>query len=374
MTSSDPRLQYLRRYADGVATSDDVKELENAIASDIVFRQLVVEYLHIDSGLEEFAVEREERTNKPTPHRSDSVEFSVPHTHVSRRSWLAAATAIAASAFGVLMWRRKGPQGPGQSVLVLESTHPSLRAGQRKSLQALQWATGEARLKLSSNVILRVSAPLDLELIDAMHVLVKHGKVLADVGENGTGFTIDTLNARVIDLGTRFGVDARNEQWTDVVVFSGSVELHDPNDEASKMPIARLVQGQAVSMREKRQLARIHSIVGGADPDDWSSQDASGSKLISQVTDNIIGDSDWFFYRIQPAAMRPGAIVHVDRPHTWESVQGKEFPGSLMGADLVQTFRGARRMRRLELDIHFKSRAELFVLMPERGEKPDWEV
>ena len=55
MNARDPRLEAFQRYADGTATREDVAQVERAILEDAEFRQLVVEYLHLDSAMEEFA-------------------------------------------------------------------------------------------------------------------------------------------------------------------------------------------------------------------------------------------------------------------------------------------------------------------------------
>ncbi|MDZ4850266.1 MAG: FecR family protein [Pirellulaceae bacterium] len=371
--ANEPRLELLKRYVDGVASPKEVVLLEQAIKEDSAFRIMVVEYMHIDSALEAMSVAEDSTFDLHAFIPNAPVTSARSRRLRSPISWLVATAVTAAAAFALLTWWNV-PKDRGVRMQVMESTSRSLQADTQIRIHSLQLAEGEVRLKLASDVVVRVSSPSKLQFLNTMHLSVLYGKVTADVGEHGKGFIIDTPNTRVVDLGTRFGVDARGDGSTDVVVFSGVVELHELGANTNSTPIIRLEQGQAVSLREQRQLARIDSIIGSANPEEWSRGDVSSQGLITSVTDNVAGEADWFFHRIQPNALRPGAFVHVDRPHTWEAVQGEDFPSSLLDADLVQTFRGARRIRRLELELRFSRPGLLYLLMPDRGERPDWLV
>ena len=58
-----------------------------------------------------------------------------------------------------------------------------------------------------------------------MHVFFEEGIATFQVPESAKGFTVDTADAEVIDLGTAFGLTKRIGEETDVCVFEGEVEV-----------------------------------------------------------------------------------------------------------------------------------------------------
>ena len=48
----------------------------------------------------------------------------------------------------------------------------------------------------------------------------------AHVEKGAEGFTVETPRTTVVDLGTDFGIDVSDHGSTDVVVFTGAVDLH----------------------------------------------------------------------------------------------------------------------------------------------------
>jgi hypothetical protein len=82
--------------------------------------------------------------------------------------------------------------------------------------------SGIARLAFS-NVTVTIEGPVDFELIDAAACRVNAGRAFAKVEPGGEGFRIDSPHASFVDLGTVFGVHVREEDDTELYVFSGVV-------------------------------------------------------------------------------------------------------------------------------------------------------
>lgn len=97
-------------------------------------------------------------------------------------------------------------------------SRPSMNAG---SVLALTF--GFAELRLSNQVRLVLEAPVRLRLESERRVRLESGRVVAEVPPAARGFTIDTPPARVVDLGTEFGVGVREDGATEVQVFRGEV-------------------------------------------------------------------------------------------------------------------------------------------------------
>ncbi|MEK0447722.1 MAG: hypothetical protein RLZZ399_3043 [Verrucomicrobiota bacterium] len=260
------------------------------------------------------------------------------------------------------------PHGVLVDVVAAQDIQPSiLKQSESKRLTVLKMDQGGATLRLPSGVLLEMVAPFEIRFFDSMHVRVVRGRVTADVGEKGKGFVLDTPHTRVVDLGTRFGVDASNHLHTDVVVFQGKVELYEG---AQKPKVATLTKGEGVRVENSRRMSRIVSLNGLDDSDSWIK---SGTLLqrstISAVSDNLSGKQPSLrnFYRIVPAGLRDGSMAFADEEDRWQKV-----PPALVGADLVRPFAIDAFNWWLKLSVTIERPSELFVFVDMRNPVPDW--
>jgi ferric-dicitrate binding protein FerR (iron transport regulator) len=248
-------------------------------------------------------------------------------------------------------------------------TQASLREHERAQMESLDLRSGEAHLRLSSDVKLVLSGPTALRFIDPMHATVLRGKVTVDVGPRGKGFILDTPVTRVVDLGTQFGVEAQPDGHTDVMVIKGNIELFG-RDGARRT--AKLEQGEAVRVDAKEAPSRIVNITGSLRPGEWSTQPPPSDCNIVSMNDNFGASEGYHFYRIVPRGFKPGAVVYTNRPYVWEAPPGQAFPSSLADADVVQTFFGEFNHTDYAIQIVVARPTELFVIMPQRGLPPAW--
>jgi len=61
--------------------------------------------------------------------------------------------------------------------------------------------------------------------------MLNFGKLVASVPPGAEGFTIDYNGGKVVDIGTEFGIDVKENGDTEVGVFDGLVEMHLPDHE-----------------------------------------------------------------------------------------------------------------------------------------------
>ena len=108
-----------------------------------------------------------------------------------------------------IVWQR-----PNESIAL----HSHVSAG-----HVLQLTRGEMRLTYGSGVELRLLGPAEFVVGPAGGRLVRGG-VRAVVPEKGRGFTIETPNGKVVDLGTEFGVAVDDFGVSEVNVFQGMVD------------------------------------------------------------------------------------------------------------------------------------------------------
>jgi ferric-dicitrate binding protein FerR (iron transport regulator) len=114
--------------------------------------------------------------------------------------------------------------------LRLSSALPAWNAGERLQLTNLKIDSGEVDVKLDSGVTLSLEGPFHAEFENSGSMQLFHGKMSAEVDEKGKGFTVRTATSEVVDLGTRFGISAKADGETDVVVFEGEVKVRRKNN------------------------------------------------------------------------------------------------------------------------------------------------
>jgi hypothetical protein len=109
-------------------------------------------------------------------------------------------------------------------------------------LGKLALVEGIATLKFKSGATVTMEAPTTLEILTAMHCRLIEGTLTAEVPEPAHGFTIDTPDIKVVDLGTKFGVTASSTGDSQVRVFQGQVEIGEWKDGKMK----RLTEGKGM--------------------------------------------------------------------------------------------------------------------------------
>ncbi len=84
---------------------------------------------------------------------------------------------------------------------------------------------GFVELTFSNNETVVVEAPTKFSLRTPDSIFLHHGQVYATVPKEAIGFTIDTENAKIVDLGTEFGVYSDINGNTDLHVLKGKTQL-----------------------------------------------------------------------------------------------------------------------------------------------------
>ena len=117
-----------------------------------------------------------------------------------------------------------------------------LRNGSTLSLQS-----GLIQVTFESGAKMIVEGPAQFTLVSNMEADFQVGRMTSYCPPSAHGFTVQTPEATVVDLGTEFGVDVANDGKTEVHVFSGEVVSWNKNPQASKI-------------REKVHLTKNHSV------------------------------------------------------------------------------------------------------------------
>ena len=104
-----------------------------------------------------------------------------------------------------------------------ESEQPSLNSPITSG--RLRLRSGLIRLTYRHGVVLSLKGPADFEVRSTNHSILHRGQLAAYVPPGAEGFQVDSPNAKVVDLGTEFGITVDDRGETQLSVFDGKVEL-----------------------------------------------------------------------------------------------------------------------------------------------------
>lgn len=201
------------RYAEGTASPEDVRQLDDLLAADAGLRRTFLEILTIDAALEKWATAAE---GTLPPVRRPGLRFVPP--------W-AAAILVAVGIGGLLTglaWRQGG-QTPVASVIRQIGEHDAFRSGRLAVARRYELAAGMLEVMTATGVKVVFEAPATFVFESSQRVQLLRGRVAADVPPSGKGFTVVTPSGDAVDLGTSFGVAVGEAGESQVHVFEGEV-------------------------------------------------------------------------------------------------------------------------------------------------------
>ena len=124
----------------------------------------------------------------------------------------------------------------------------AIRSGQHVKPSQLSIDRGLVRLDFVNGATVAVEGPAKIEVVDETRVVLLGGVITATIPESAIGFVVDTGTARVVDLGTAFGVSVGDDGTTDVCVFEGEVTVRRKGSSAGQPALVR--EGEAVRASE----------------------------------------------------------------------------------------------------------------------------
>lgn len=282
MNASDPRLEWVRQYAEGSASVEVTAQLETALQQDAELRTLLLDYLNVDAALNEVFAYQQPLAQSPARGKVKAASMS------KKWSPYAAAAALVLFAAGwfsvhsfsqpwAVVVRSAGAQLDG-----LWQDIPTKLRGEN-----IELTKGALELVTARGAKVVVEAPASFRFESAGYLRLIRGKVAADVPPSAKGFTVITPDGNAVDLGTRFGVDVPLNGSSEVHVFQGEV-IAQPKGTVSKQSLRG---GEALSMgsgtgtaRELRSSAFIQpdempSLTAGLAAGQWSKAESALTSL-----------------------------------------------------------------------------------------------
>lgn len=373
-------------YAAGVIDADGFRELESALRSDAKFRREFIEYMNLDSAISDLAA-----LSDTEFAAINSEHAAIPESlaTLERSPWrrLGIVPGLAAVVFLIsgLVWFSPANdlEVPTAAFTVevvsldaaeLAGIDRKVQVGDRLTLNRIRLQSGAIQVRLDSGVVLDLSGPLDATLESSMRLRLAHGRLNADVGESGQGFTIVTDHGEIIDLGTRFGVDVSGDEAR-VAVFDGQVKV-EPQGDAQTGRSLNVFEGEGIRLRKGRQPGRLSAVWLSQGKHRFSASDASS--IVADVTDNEKTDGLHRFYCIIAGGMHDGTIAYTTHASTprpdvvWKAAEGEMFPSELLGADVVCPFHIDRQKPSLTISLQIAQAADVYIMQDMRRKPSAW--
>ncbi len=219
-----------------------------------------------------------------------------------------------------------------------------------------------------------VFGPADFEITSATSIKCRRGRVTTLVDHRGKGFSIETPQAKVVDLGTQFGLQISDRGETEVVVFQGSIDLsYAPRRDAADASGRRMQQGDGLLLKNSGEIERLVSVQRNSF---MSTPKVAGLRpvepVIGDVRDNIRKADSIKSYQIVRGGLEEDCLAFVDRFHQWNGVDAKGMPQFLQGADYIMPFNDDKFVKGLELKVKLLRPATLYVFLDNNMAVPSW--
>ena len=130
----------------------------------------------------------------------------------------------------------------------------------------LELVAGVVEIKFDGGARMLVEAPAEFELMTPASAKLNHGRLVGFVSPDSTdlGLTIETAAAKIVDLGTEFGVSVPlGDEPTDVHVFQGAVEMQSQpssSPESKRQELLRLEAGSSASADSAGTITRLANL------------------------------------------------------------------------------------------------------------------
>ena len=328
---NDRIAELMGRYADGVATPEEIGELDNALRGDAMLRREFLRYMNVEAVL------------CSPPHTLRIVKPAVSVRNRIWSRWVAAAAAVLTAAF--LMWRHTTqPAALPPAFATLEAatdavwadpnTDLALRAGELPT-GALRLESGTAQFRFTDGAMMILTGPASVRIPERKRVFVEGGRIFVRCPSPESRLTVGTIATEIVDLGTEFAVESRADQTTFVAVLSGEVEV-------GRSGSRKLRKGEAVEVRGDGQLIvrplahEDFAALLGVSPSGNALRTAP-NQLRDPGFENGIAGTDWSGTEPNlshvPGAGRSGAAVRIDSNELahWPQCRQKLATGDIAG-------------------------------------------
>lgn len=251
--------EQIQRYLDGLATAEEVQQLQNILLTQPDSRRLFADLANLDAALAEQAA----GWDSPVQAKSAKpLRTSISHL------WLAAAATLALCITGTWWWQSSNAvhatvaHGIGSSVF---------SEGMQIHGAAYEMEAGTVEFITARGAKVVIEAPASFRFENGQRLRLERGRVAADVPPSAKGFTVVTPTGQAVDLGTQFGVDVPQQGQAEIHVFKGEVIAQSSKGGKSHS----LKDGQAYSLESGAGASREIRSAAFIQPDEMPALQAA---------------------------------------------------------------------------------------------------
>ncbi|GAA5497055.1 hypothetical protein Rhal01_03243 [Rubritalea halochordaticola] len=221
----------VQKLVDGDISPQEFDFLQDQMEANPSVRELYYDYVSLEQGLQFRLARKAQQSGLAGLAELRLRQQRKLMLKVATISSLAAAVLIA---IGLSLFFIE-PEGEGLQYASSPGTqfklvHPEdageIPNGQMVVGSRMEVSQGVVEFQLDSGVRAVISGPADISLQSKNRLFMKSGNGWFDVPEKAHGFTVQTSEFEVVDLGTKFGIIADLAAEDQVHVFQGKVRVH----------------------------------------------------------------------------------------------------------------------------------------------------
>ncbi len=176
-------------------------------------------------------------------------------------SFLNTVTKVAACLIlGIIIWASL-PQSSNKHIATIHASsqaqwqNKSLKTipGTQLSAQSYELVSGSLELMFNDGAIVVFNAPATFNLMSSNSTYLEKGRLLANVPSQAIGFTVETPNTTIVDLGTKFSVYVDDSGQSECHVQDGVIECISKLSSISQ----KLLTGQSVRVLASGEIENI---------------------------------------------------------------------------------------------------------------------
>ncbi|MFH1299930.1 MAG: FecR family protein [Planctomycetota bacterium] len=239
-------------HLDSKITEEQFVQLQYTLEVDESARDFYIEFMSTHARLEQSLKHTFSLKNQSQLSDKDLLnELLLATSRPSKRFYLTLLGLPVALliVIGVLILNRVPP-----SYVTVTDAHQA-RIGQNEQLSIGNSLKSHAPYRLESGHLellfvtgtkVLITAPATFEIMGKNELSISEGKLVAKVTTPaGKGFTVQTPEGAVVDLGTLFGVEIEKSGESGVQVFKGDVELNDFSGGKTVLPAGKTMRSAA---------------------------------------------------------------------------------------------------------------------------------
>lgn len=110
------------------------------------------------------------------------------------------------------VWQSEGSIGIGKRLMTNQ--------------KPLRLEKGIVQILFDNRAEIAIEAPAEFRILTDEQLQLNYGRLYASIPQEALGFSVNTPNSKIVDLGTEFGIDVNTPEHTEVHVINGKTNLY----------------------------------------------------------------------------------------------------------------------------------------------------